>query len=173
MKRTDIVLNEFLENFLKFDLGHMDMDKYDNKILDINYYDDLNLDLYLPKTVGPFKVIISVYGGGFVSGFKQSKYIEPMIKPVNYGYAVVVPDYTKALDATYPRPIIDLKNCIKWVYENREKYNFDLSSISLWGESAGGYLVLAAGLMNNSLFGLKDYKIHKIGYTLEIKVGIL
>lgn len=163
MKRTDIVMNEYLSNFLKFDLGHMDVNKYENKILDINYYNDLDLDLYFPNTKGPYPVVISVYGGGFVSGFKQSKFIDPMIKPINHGYVVVVPNYTLALDAAYPQPIIDLKNCIKWVYENKEKYNFDLSNLSIWGESAGGYLVLATGLMDNSIFNIDDkYKVDNI-----------
>ncbi len=163
MKRNDIVMNEYLTNFLKFDLGHMDVSKYNKKILDINYYNDLNLDLYFPDSEGPYPVVISVYGGGFVSGFKQSKFIDPMIKPINHGYAVVIPDYTKALDAPYPQPILDLKQCVKWVYDNKDKYNFDLSNISIWGESAGGYLVLATGLMDNSLFNIDEkYKVHNI-----------
>ena len=141
----------------------MDVSKYNKKILDINYYNDLNLDLYFPDSEGPYPVVISVYGGGFVSGFKQSKFIDPMIKPINHGYAVVIPDYTKALDAPYPQPILDLKQCVKWVYDNKDKYNFDLSNISIWGESAGGYLVLATGLMDNSLFNIDEkYKVHNI-----------
>ena len=49
MKRTDIKMTPFLESFLSFDLGHMNENKFTNKIKDINYYDDLKLDIYYPN----------------------------------------------------------------------------------------------------------------------------
>ncbi len=152
MKRTDIEMTDYLKGFMTFDLGHMNMDNFKNKVLDLNYYNDLKLDVYLPETEGPHPVMMVIYGGGWISGFKQDKFVEPMLQPLNHGYACVVPDYTLGLDASYPQALIDIKQAIRWIKKNATQYNFDPNRITLWGESAGGHLCLLAGLMEDSLY---------------------
>ena len=51
MKRTDIVMTPYLENFLKFDLGHMNTDLYPGRVADVVYSDGLKLDLYYPEHI--------------------------------------------------------------------------------------------------------------------------
>lgn len=155
MKRTDIVMTPYLENFLKFDLGHMNTDLYPGRIADVVYSDGLKLDLYYPKQVNDKNpLVISIFGGGWISGFKTDKFIPPMIQPINEGFIVAVPDYTLSLDAPFPQSVIDIKKCIAFLRSHSDLYKIDTNNITLWGESAGAHLALEAGLVENSHFDL-------------------
>lgn len=155
MKRTDIVMTPYLENFLKFDLGHMNTDFYLGRIADVVYSDGLKLDLYYPKQVNDKNpLVISIFGGGWISGFKTDKFVPPMIQPINEGFIVAVPDYTLSLDAPFPQSVIDIKKCIAFLRSHSDLYKIDTNNITLWGESAGAHLALEAGLVENSHFDL-------------------
>lgn len=155
MKRTDIVMTPYLENFLKFDLGHMNTDLYPGRIADVVYSDGLRLDLYYPKQVNDKNpLVISIFGGGWISGFKTDKFVPPMIQPINEGFIVAVPDYTLSLDAPFPQSVIDIKKCIAFLRSHSDLYKIDTNNITLWGESAGAHLALEAGLVENSHFDL-------------------
>lgn len=155
MKRTDIKMTPFLENFLNFDLGHMNEERFINKIKDINYVDDLNLDIYYPDIQKEqYPVFLIIYGGGWASGFKTDKFVEPMLKPLEYGYACVVADYTLSLDAQFPKAVIDLKYAIDFIHKNKDKYHFDDENITVWGESAGGHLGLECCLLPNECLNI-------------------
>ena len=155
MKRTDIVMTPYLENFLKFDLGHMNTDLYSGRIADVVYSDGLKLDLYYPEQINDKNpLVISIFGGGWISGFKTDKFIPPMIQPINEGFIVAVPDYTLSLDAPFPQSVIDIKKCIAFLRSHSDLYKIDTNNITLWGESAGAHLALEAGLVENSHFDL-------------------
>ena len=155
MKRTDIVMTPYLENFLKFDLGHMNTDLYPGRVADVVYSDGLKLDLYYPKQVNDKNpLVISIFGGGWISGFKTDKFVPPMIQPINEGFIVAVPDYTLSLDAPFPQSVIDIKKCIAFLRSHSDLYKIDTNNITLWGESAGAHLALEAGLVENSHFDL-------------------
>lgn len=155
MKRTDIVMTPYLENFLKFDLGHMNTDLYPSRIADVVYSDGLKLDLYYPEQINDKNpLVISIFGGGWISGFKTDKFVPPMIQPINEGFIVAVPDYTLSLDAPFPQSVIDIKKCIAFLRSHSDLYKIDTNNITLWGESAGAHLALEAGLVENSHFDL-------------------
>ena len=155
MKRTDIVMTPYLENFLKFDLGHMNTDLYPGRVADVVYSDGLKLDLYYPEQINDKNpLVISIFGGGWISGFKTDKFVPPMIQPLNEGFIVAVPDYTLSLDAPFPQSVIDIKKCIAFLRSHSDLYKIDTNNITLWGESAGAHLALEAGLVENSHFDL-------------------
>ena len=155
MKRTDIVMTPYLENFLKFDLGHMNTDLYSGRIADVVYSDGLKLDLYYPEQINDKNpLVISIFGGGWIFGFKTDKFVPPMIQPINEGFIVAVPDYTLSLDAPFPQSVIDIKKCIAFLRSHSDLYKIDTNNITLWGESAGAHLALEAGLVENSHFDL-------------------
>lgn len=155
MKRTDIVMTPYLENFLKFDLGHMNTDLYPGRVADVVYSDGLKLDLYYPEQINDKNpLVISIFGGGWISGFKTDKFVPPMIQPINEGFIVAVPDYTLSLDAPFPQSVIDIKKCIAFLRSHSNLYKIDTNNITLWGESAGAHLALEAGLVENSHFDL-------------------
>ena len=155
MKRTDIVMTPYLENFLKFDLGHMNTDLYPGRVADVVYSDGLKLDLYYPEQINDKNpLVISIFGGGWISGFKTDKFVPPMIQPINEDFIVAVPDYTLSLDAPFPQSVIDIKKCIAFLRSHSDLYKIDTNNITLWGESAGAHLALEAGLVENSHFDL-------------------
>ena len=155
MKRTDIVMTPYLENFLKFDLGHMNTYLYPGRVADVVYSDGLKLDLYYPEQINDKNpLVISIFGGGWISGFKTDKFVPPMIQPINEGFIVAVPDYTLSLDAPFPQSVIDIKKCIAFLRSHSDLYKIDTNNITLWGESAGAHLALEAGLVENSHFDL-------------------
>ena len=164
MKRTDIVMTPYLENFLKFDLGHMNTDLYPGRVADVVYSDGLKLDLYYPEQINDKNpLVISIFGGGWISGFKTDKFVPPMIQPINEGFIVAVPDYTLSLDAPFPQSVIDIKKCIAFLRSHSDLYKIDTNNITLWGESAGAHLALEAGLVENSHFDLAlDTKVKNI-----------
>ena len=93
MKRTDIVMTEELKSFLAFDLGHMKEDAFPNKRTDIPYCDDpeLLMDIYYPEEKkDTYPVFLIVFGGGWISGFRRSRFVEYMHKPLQMGYACAI-----------------------------------------------------------------------------------
>ena len=155
--RKDFKLTPKLKEFLSYDLGYMDKTKYPNKLVDIPYYKDLKLDIYYPSIKkDKYPVFLIIFGGGWISGNKEMRFIEDMIKPLQYGYACVVINYTLALDEIFPRDLIDVKMAIHFIYTYACMYQFDTSNITVWGESAGGHLALEASLVPNHLLGLDN-----------------
>ncbi|MCF0115887.1 MAG: alpha/beta hydrolase [Erysipelotrichaceae bacterium] len=158
MRRKDIVMTDNIKSFLAFDLGHMDESKFSNVIKDIVYSDDpdLKCDIYYPeekKDVYP--VFLIVYGGGWISGFKCSAFVEPMLKPLNHGYCCIVLDYTMSLDEAFPRSVVDIKKGIDFIHTHKDEYHLDDTNISIWGESAGAHLALEACLLPNKEVGVE------------------
>lgn len=164
MKRTDIVMTPMLKGFLDYDLGHMEVSNYPTRKPDIEYTEGLKLDLYYPEEKREkYPLVISIFGGGWVSGFKEDKYAELMLEPLKFGYAVAIPDYTLALDDIWPRQVIDLKQCILFLKRHAEEYRLEPDDITLWGESAGGHLALLTGMAENAYFGINgDTTVQKI-----------
>lgn len=155
--RKDFKLTPKLKEFLSYDLGYMDKTKYPNKLVDIPYYKDLKLDIYYPSIKkDKYPVFLIIFGGGWISGNKEMRFIEDMIKPLQYGYACVVINYTLALDEIFPRDLIDVKTAIHFIHTYASMYQFDTSDITVWGESAGGHLALEASLVPNHLLGLDN-----------------
>lgn len=158
MKRTDIVMTEMLRSFLAFDLGHMDESLFPHRRADLRYSDDpdLLLDLYYPQEPREtYPVFLLVFGGGWVSGFRRSKYVEAMLAPLRFGYACAVAQYTLALDDVFPRPISDLKRAVHFLHTHAQELHLDTSRLTLWGESAGGHLALETALLPDAALGLE------------------
>lgn len=153
--RKDFKLTPKLKEFLSFDLGEMDKTKYKNKIVDVTYYKELKCDIYYPDEIkDKYPVFLIVFGGGWISGNKEMRFIEDMLKPLKYGYACMVINYSLALDEVFPRDVIDVKEAIHFIHQNKDAYHFDDTDITIWGESAGGHLALEACLVPNDIFHL-------------------
>jgi acetyl esterase/lipase len=104
-------------------------------------YGDLErqvLDVFLPEdTEEPVPVLLAIHGGGYLFGDKRavSRFSDHF---ADQGYAVVAPNYRLAPANPYPAPIEDLACALAWIHANPEGYPFDLSSVFIVGESAGG-----------------------------------
>lgn len=129
--------------------GLVDVSNIKRKWLDLPYAKlspAEKLDIYLPdKGDGPFPVIISIHGGAFMFGDKADGQLNPMLKGLKNGYAIVSVNYRMSGEALFPANINDIKAAIRWVKANSANYNFSPNKIALWGGSAGGNLAALAG----------------------------
>ncbi len=126
-----------------------DVSNIKNKFLDIPYAsmsEAQKMDIYLPESGdGPFPVILSIHGGGFEAGDKRDAQVEPMLKGLERGYAIVSINYRLSGEAIWPAQIYDCKAAVRWIRANAEKYNLDTDNIAAWGGSAGGHLAAMLG----------------------------
>lgn len=109
------------------------------------------LDLYWPKYCeeSPLPVIISVHGGGWVYGTKETYqyYCTDLAKR---GFAVVNFTYRLAPEFQYPSSLEDVNLVCEWVLKNAECFGLDPNNIFGVGDSAGAHLLaLHAGFCTN------------------------
>ncbi len=105
------------------------------------------LDIYLPAAGNaPYRVIVHIHGGAFRSGDKAGGAHLPVLEGLKRGYAVVSINYRLSGEALFPAQIHDVKAAIRWIRANAAQYGFDPQRIATWGDSAGGYLSLFAGV---------------------------
>jgi len=108
---------------------------------------DQVMDLYKAEAIGKRPVIILVHGGAFLFGDQKMKLIQPVItNAINRGYTVVSVDYRKAREAHFPGALADVKTCVRYIRAHADDMLIDANRITIWGESAGGYLALMTAL---------------------------
>ena len=121
-----------------------------HKIFDIPYADQSPsqiLDIWYPdEEQEKYPVVIHFHGGGFCVGGHREDSLEPMLKALDHGYALVSVEYRKSGEARFPAMVYDAKAAIRFLKENAKKYKLDPEKIALWGPSSGGWLVSITAL---------------------------
>jgi acetyl esterase/lipase len=114
------------------------------KTFDITYgtlHTSQKVDVYTPKAVAPFPVVVLIHGGGWVQGdkmeYRTSIKTEALLAK---GYAVVAVNYRLSGVAKFPAQIQDVKAAVRWIRANAATYKFNPDKIGAWGTSAGGHL---------------------------------
>lgn len=104
----------------------------------------LRLDLHLPAhSSGPFPLVVYAHGGSFVAGLPA---MGPWHTLPSQGIAVASVDYRLAGEVRFPEPVEDIRAAVRWVRAHAEEYDLDPERVAGWGSSAGGYLMVMAGL---------------------------
>jgi acetyl esterase/lipase len=107
----------------------------------------LRLDLFYPKDGNKYPAVLLIHGGGWSSGDKS--HLVPMAQKLALkGYVAASLEYRLSPEAKYPAAIYDIKDAIKWLRANAEKYKIDTNKIAALGCSAGGHLAALAGTTN-------------------------
>ena len=159
-----------LSMYIRYDFGKGDR-KRDAGLKtpeDVKRFDDISygpdrkyqlLDVYRPKDAKEkLPVIVSVHGGGWVYGTKET-YQFYCMSLAQRGFAVVNYSYRLAPEHKYPAQIEDTNAVIKWVINNTDAYGFDTKNIFAVGDSAGGHLLSVYVAMLNDEAYAKHYKI--------------
>lgn len=112
---------------------------------------DLTLHVFYPNDQKEGKdraVIISFFGGGWVSGspvqfYGQSEYFASL------GMVAIAADYRLiGTDKTTPfEAVMDAKSAVKWVRENYELLGIDPNKVVTSGGSAGGHVAVCTALI--------------------------
>ena len=116
------------------DVAYMDGDRH-------------SMDIYLPNDgQGPFPVIVDIYGGGLIFGDKSSHKLEPALRMLDKGYAVVSVDYSLIHQKDFPFQIYEIKAALRFLRAHADEYQLHMDRVALMGESSGAHLAVMAGV---------------------------
>lgn len=113
---------------------------------------DLTLQLLLPSSSGTkaFPLVIDVPGSGW-SGADGHRHVPLLVSLAQSGYAVACISYRGTFrdNVRFPAAVQDLKEAIRFMRANAEKYHIDPERIALFGDSSGGHTVILGALTEN------------------------
>jgi acetyl esterase/lipase len=120
----------------------------------------LMVDLYMPfeKKHPYIPVVVFSHGGGWVMGDRETMFIgsdnkQLILRLRDLGYAIANFEYRLlGEETTLADMVADNKDMVRWIRSNAVRFDFDPDNIGLWGQSAGGHLVLMAGLTDDDEF---------------------
>lgn len=113
------------------------------RVIDVVYDDsgpDGRLDVFYPEQAQePLPTVVWVHGGGFVAGTKDAlpDYLSVL---ASHGYTIASIEYTKAPEGTYPTPVLQVSDALRFLVANADEYRIDPDQIVLAGDSAGGHI---------------------------------
>jgi acetyl esterase/lipase len=108
---------------------------------------ETKLDVYQRRdATGPQPTVIFMHGGGWVGGSKEASTFS-IIPWLEMGWNVVNVEYRLARVSGAPAALEDCMCALRWVGAHAKEYNIDLNRLVTSGESAGGHLALALGMI--------------------------
>ena len=117
----------------------------------------LALDAYIPRTSAPVPAVIVAHGGGWEAGDKVT-YITPILEPlVRAGVAWFSIDYRLTPAFTHQDQLDDLREAIRFVRTQHERFGVDSGKIFLVGESASGQMVSLLASEDRDLAGVVSF----------------
>nr|WP_297165576.1 alpha/beta hydrolase [uncultured Dysgonomonas sp.] len=109
---------------------------------------NLKLTVVRPKGIKEkLPVFIFTHGGGWILGDypTHKRMVRDLV--VESGYAAVFVNYTPSPEAKYPQALHEIYAATKWVSEHGNEINVDGKRLALVGNSVGGNMSIAIGLM--------------------------
>jgi|GEM_PF-149410 len=112
---------------------------------------ELKADVYMPKAHDSqrYPAVLLIHGGGWLTGNKENEQIMAQ-NLANNGYVAVTAAYRLGKEAKYPAGVLDLKDAVKWMRQNAEKYQINPDKIAVLGASAGAQLATLIGVTPDS-----------------------
>jgi acetyl esterase/lipase len=111
---------------------------------------DSKLDLYRRRDVTtPQPTLIFFHNGGWVGGAKEGSLMS-LVPWMEMGWNIVNVEYRLARVAPAPAAVEDAMCALRFVVEKAKDMGVDTDRIVVSGESAGGHLALAVGLIPES-----------------------
>lgn len=111
------------------------------------------LHLYVPESKEAVPLLILVHGGGFYFNDNESRQAQFMYRYFrDHGYACASVNYRLGDEAGYPAALEDVKAAVRFLRANADRYGYDAEKFAIWGESAGGYLAVMAGVTDDDEF---------------------
>lgn len=107
------------------------------------------LDLYIPDGPTPpggWPLVVYVHGGAWMMCDKADVQLLAPLSMRGEGFAVASVNYRLSSEAVFPAQIYDVKAAIRYLRARAGDFGLDPDRFALWGCSAGGHLVLLAGL---------------------------
>jgi len=109
---------------------------------------DVRVVIYTPPGAsGPAPGYLHIHGGGYVMGSPEMFDLQNKATVREIGCVVVSVDYRLSPDTAHPGPVEDCYAALKWFHANAASLGVDPARIAIGGESAGGGLTAALGLL--------------------------
>jgi acetyl esterase len=117
----------------------------------------LELDAFIPQSRMPVPAVIVVHGGGWEAGDKVT-YVTPMFEPLaRAGLAWFSIDYRLTPAFRHQDQLDDLRQAIRFVRAEHNRFNIDPARIFLLGESASGQMVAQIATEDRALAGVISF----------------
>ena len=151
----------------KFNDSHRSYGNYNVK-KDLSYVDDElrghKLDIYTPVSNWNGITLLTIHGGGYVHGWKEtnSVYISWF---VNQGFSVVSMNYRLASafdEVAVPEQIQDVFAVLKFIENHWKEYGISKDKLCLMGDSSGGHLALMTDIIYHDKEAQDFYRIEKL-----------
>jgi arylformamidase len=114
------------------------------------------LDIYTPKGVADYPVLMFVSGGGWTSGSKDwLTHVGTTFAA--RGIGVVTVDHRLMPEVTYSQQVEDLARAFAWLVKNIATYGGDPARIIVGGHSAGAHLVSLMAMDNRYLEAVEHH----------------
>ena len=100
-------------------------------------------------------ILIAIHGGGFIasSTLIHERYLRKWLKEIDIPIFGI--NYSLAPEYRYPEGVNDVFQAYMWILNHaKEELNMDIKHIILYGDSAGGNIILS---LNSLLIVLKEY----------------
>jgi acetyl esterase/lipase len=108
---------------------------------------EAKLDVYRRRDVpSPQPTLVFYHGGGWIGGTKEASFMSVM-PWLEMGWNVVNVEYRMARTSLAPAAVEDAQCALKFVVNRAKDYNIDMNRVVVSGESAGGHLSLAVGMI--------------------------
>jgi acetyl esterase/lipase len=108
---------------------------------------DSKLDVYKRRDTSVAQpTLVFYHGGGWVGGTKEAS-VMSIVPWLEMGWNVVNVEYRMARVAPAPAAVEDASCALRFVVDRAKDYGIDTSRIVVSGESAGGHLALAVGMI--------------------------
>lgn len=107
----------------------------------------VTLSIWKPKRAeGPAPVLVMTHGGGFAGGSVTEQLLPYARWLANQGYLVIGANYTLSSRKVHAWNIAEgqIACALQWAGEHARDYGGDVSRLGMYGESAGGNLVINA-----------------------------
>jgi acetyl esterase/lipase len=119
------------------------------EIKDIEYKNiegkSLKLDIYRSVNVNQTVPLLVFIHGGSWKGGERSDYLVYLVDFAKRGYVTATVSYRLLADSVWPACAEDIRDALKWFFNNGNNYGYDPDRIALVGGSAGGHLAMLGG----------------------------
>ena len=145
-------------NLTATSLGSVETDDWSGgQVYENVQYSDVSendyVNIYVPDGIDNPPLIVVVHGGGFITDDNKNRPAQRVYRYFrDHGFACASVNYRLAQEAAYPAALEDVKACIRYLRANADKYGYNADSITITGESAGGYLASAVALSSDDQF---------------------
>lgn len=128
---------------------------------------ELKLDIYSRRDVStPQPTLMFFHGGFWVAGGKDNQ-LTALLPWLEKGWNVVNVGYRLGGTAPAPAAVVDAFHALQYLQANAAMYNIDVDRIVTSGQSAGGHLALALGMLDGAQYVGADTTLPQVAAVIN------